>query len=144
MNGLERTVFWLVAVGTAALALTYFFTHTRQPELPTSWDYKDVVSILLAIVTIALTVLGVIIAVAAFYSYQKLTEIASERAGEVAGDVSATRTTTFLGSADFHARVDAIILERIANMRKDEIEPSLDVTADGVAAPAADTPWTDQ
>ena len=142
MNLFERIIFWLVTAAIVILAGVYFFNHTVPPEMPTSWDYKDVVALLLGVVTAGLTVVGIIIAIAAFWSYQQITQAASERAEKASKET----TDQFLSSATFQTRLDILISERMKNMRKDEIEPGLNVTADGQpeAAPAGDQPWNDQ
>lgn len=107
-----------------------------QPALPSSWDYKDVVTILLAIVTISLTVLGILIAIAAFISYQKIVDLAGERAE--------TASEQFLVSPAFQTRVDLLISERMKNAQTDELEAKLDVTQDNTGpGSAADEPWID-
>lgn len=139
MKQFERAAIWVTFFMSLAIAATYFFTHVTQPKMPTSWDYKDVVSILLAIVTVALTILGIIIAVAAFWSYQKIIEIASDKAEHA----SKRTTTDYLDSTAFAARLDLIILERTRNYRKDQLEPHLDVSAPGGVEPVGDQPWED-
>jgi len=125
-----------MAVGLIVLAGVYFFSHTLDPKLPPLWDYKDVVSILLAIVTVALTVLGIIIAVAAFWSYQKITEAAEQRA-EGASE-------RFLLSEAFLTRLDVHIIERLKNERQNQVQPNLDVQEpDGGETGATDEPWVD-
>lgn len=140
LNLLERIIFWFVAVGLVVLSLVYFFGHVVQPKLPTGWDYKDVVSILLAIVTVALTVLGIIIAIAAFWGYQKITEAAVEKAEKA----SAMATDTFLGSTIFQTRLELLISEQMRNIRRDQIEPSLDVSSGQEDGAPGDQPWEDQ
>ena len=139
MNLLERIVFWFVAAGVVVLAGVYFFSHAMSPELPKSWDYKDVVSILLAIVTVALTILGIVIAIAAFWSYQKITDLAADRAESA--------SKLFLGSPTFTDRVDAIISERMENLRKDQLEKTLNLSASPMPEGGGDfpdAPWVDQ
>lgn len=137
MNLAERIVFWTVAVGLVVLGGIYFFTHTLSPQLPAGWDYKDVVSILLSIVTVALTVLGIIIAIAAFWSYQKITEAAEQRA-EGASE-------RFLASESFLARLDVHILERLKNERQNQVQSNLDVSQEGGNGDGdGDKPWVDE
>jgi len=137
LNLAEKIVFWAVAAGLIVLAGIYFFSHTISPELPSSWDYKDVVSILLSIVTVALTVLGIIIAIAAFWSYQKITEAAEQRA-EGASE-------RFLTSEAFLTRLDIHIVERLRNERQSQVQPNLDVSEpDGGGAGGKDEPWVDE
>ena len=141
---IERFVLWVTFLALVALLATYGVSHTLPASMPNGWDYKDVVSMLLAIVTVALTVLGIIVAIAAFVGFQKISEIAAENA-ERSSD---RRTDEFFGSDAFNARVEAVILERMKNMRKDELGGRLDVGAANEPAaapvgPVEDEPWVD-
>jgi hypothetical protein len=136
VNRLERAILWTTPTGLVVLVAFYIFNHLMQPALPSSWDYKDVVTILLAIVTISLTVLGILIAIAAFISYQKIVDLAGERAE--------TASEQFLVSPAFQTRVDLLISERMKNAQTDELEAKLDVTQDNTGpGSAADEPWID-
>lgn len=137
LKSVERLALVLVGLAVAALWAVYIAFHTATPSLPDNWDYKDVVSLLLAVVTVALTVLGIIIALAALWGYQQITQAAANRAAQ-ASDI-------YFESTTFIARLDLLISERMKNARKDEIEPSLDVSNDGAPKDGgADEVWTDQ
>lgn len=128
---------WLLVLANAAILIVFVITTwNKAPEFG-PWDYKDVVSLLLAIVTTVLAALGIILAVGAFWGYQKIADHATERA-EKAVDA-------FLNSDKFYAKVKAIASEQMANNMRPVVAETINVTPPGdqpqQAGAPGDEPW---
>jgi hypothetical protein len=88
------------------------FAWRSAPSLA-GWEYKDVIGILLTTVTVVIAVLGVLLALAAIWGWQKITEEASKDA------IKATQE--YLRSDEFYGIVAAIVGDRL----KDDMQSIL-------------------
>jgi len=121
LNLIERAALTLAVVGLFVLSLIYFFGHVVQPVMPTSWDYKDVVTILLSIVTVGLTMLVILVAVATLWGYQQI----SDHAGKRGEEASVKSAKEYLGSEDFRNDLRDAISEHRKNEAQDQFGAGL-------------------
>lgn len=110
---------------------------------PGMWEYKDLVSVLLTVVSIIVTAIGIIIAIAAIWGYQSLKGVAEQKAEEI----SRLNCDIYLQSDDFRARVDVALKTRLENEAKEAVQNALSpVVLASDAAPEfqqGDSEWHD-
>jgi len=110
---------------------------------PGAWEYKDLIAILLSVVSLIVTFIGFIVAVAAIWGYQTLRGMAEKLAVET----SKTGSETYLNSEAFGQRIDAALTVAMELRARDAVQDALGasiLTAD--AAPehqGHDTEWHD-
>lgn len=90
------------------------------------WEYKDLVSVLLTVVTIVLAFLGLAVALAAIWGWQTISQGAARRAAEVATD----KTDAHLQSDDFQAKLKVLVEEQVENIKRAAAQQR--ITAEGV------------
>lgn len=88
---------------------------------PGAWEYKDLVSVLLTVVSIIVTFIGIIIAVGAIWGYQSLRGIAEQKAEET----SRAGCDAYLSSELFNLRVDAALQSRLEFQAKEAVQNAL-------------------
>jgi hypothetical protein len=110
---------------------------------PGAWEYKDLIAILLSVVSLIVTFIGFIVAVAAIWGYQTLRGMAEKLAVET----SKTGSETYLNSEAFGQRINAALTVALELRARDAVQDALGasiLTAD--AAPehqGHDTEWHD-
>jgi hypothetical protein len=107
------------------------------------WEYKDLIAIQLSVVSIIVTFVGIIVAVAAIWGFQTLKAMAEEKAIEA----SKAGSAEYLGSDDFKASVKLEIQSAIDAAAKEAVQNALQpVVLAADAAPehqAGDQKWVD-
>ncbi|TDW63532.1 hypothetical protein EDF57_1053 [Novosphingobium sp. PhB55] len=110
---------------------------------PGAWEYKDLIAILLSVVSLIVTFIGFIVAVAAIWGFQTIRGIAEQMAVET----SKSGSDSYLSSEKFKESVDAAITAAMEARARDAVQDALSasiVTAD--AAPEhqmRDEEWRD-
>lgn len=110
---------------------------------PGAWEYKDLIAILLSAVSLIVTFIGFIVAVAAIWGFQTIRGMAEQMAVET----SKSGSDSYLSSAKFKESVDAAITAAMDARARDAVQDALSasiVTAD--AAPEhqmRDEEWRD-
>jgi uncharacterized membrane protein YidH (DUF202 family) len=142
MGWINRT--FLVLNGLLFAALLMLIDAQGASLLrPGDWEYKDLVSVMLTTVGVIVTFIGIIVAVAAIWGYQSITSIAEKKAEET----SKAGSDVYLQSAAFQTRLDAVILERMENIRKESVQTELGASvlvSDASGAPdEGDKQWQD-
>lgn len=114
------------------LALVWLITARGVPLHATNgWDYKDVIAVLLTVVTVVLTFIGLVVALAAIWGWQTI----SQGAATEAAKASASQTDHHLQSDTFKAGLKLLIMEQMENMKKSSVQD--DVVVDVGALEAA-------
>jgi hypothetical protein len=85
------------------------------------WEYKDLVAVILSSVSIIVTFIGIIIAVAAIWGFQTLRGMAEEKAVET----SKLGSAAYLKSEAFKADLKAEIQEAIQSAARDAVQDAL-------------------
>jgi hypothetical protein len=110
---------------------------------PGAWEYKDLIAILLSVVSLIVTFIGFIVAVAAIWGYQTLRSMAEKLAIET----SKTGSEVYLSSESFKHQVDAAITVAMEARARDAVQDVLGTSILGAnAAPehqARDEEWRD-
>jgi len=88
---------------------------------PGSWKYEDLVSILLSVVSVLVTGIGIVIAVAAIWGFQSLRSLAEQKAEET----SRAGFTEYLGSDTFKQQIDAALKARIEHEAREAVQNAL-------------------
>lgn len=110
---------------------------------PGDWEYKDLIAILLTVVSLIVTFIGFIVAVAAIWGFQTLRGFAEQLAVET----SKTGSDNYFSSEKFKEQVDAAIAAGMETRARDAVQDVLRtsiVTSD--AAPEhqmRDEEWRD-
>jgi len=110
---------------------------------PGAWEYKDLIAILLSAVSLIVTFIGFIVAVAAIWGFQTIRGIAEQMAVET----SKSGSDSYLSSEKFKESVDVAITAAMEARARDAVQDALSgsiVTAD--AAPEhqmRDEEWRD-
>lgn len=86
-----------------------------------AWEYKDLIGILLTVVSVIVTFVGIIIAVAAIWGFQTLKSMAEEKAVET----SRTGSAAYLKSDAFKADLKAEIQEAIQSAAREAVQDAL-------------------
>lgn len=116
-------------------ALVWLITVRGVPLHPTEgWDYKDVVSVLLTVVTVVLTFIGLVVALAAIWGWQTI----SQGAAREAAKASASQTDDHLQSETFKAGLKLLVIEQIENMKKSSVQDDVVVDVRGQGTPSLD------
>ncbi len=110
---------------------------------PGAWEYKDLIAILLSVVSLIVTFIGFIVAVAAIWGFQTLRGMAEKMAVET----SKLGSETYLNSEKFKASVDAAITIAMEAQARDAVQSALGTSILGSdAAPehqVRDEAWRD-
>lgn len=85
------------------------------------WEYKDLVAVLLSVVSIIVTFIGIIVALAAIWGYQTIKSMAEEKAVQT----SSVAINAHLGSDAFSTKVDEAIRARMDAVAKDVVQDTL-------------------
>lgn len=108
-----------------------------------AWKYQDLAAVLLSTVSIIVTFLGIIVALAAIWGYQTLRRLAEEKAVETSNQAIGLH----LKSDAFTAVIDETIRERMAASAREAVQDALNpVLLRGDAAPEhreGDVKWHD-
>ena len=88
---------------------------------PGAWEYKDLVAVLLSVVSIMVTFIGIMVAVAAIWGFQTLRTMAEQKAAET----SKSWSDTYLSSDPFRVRADEAIKARIEANARDAVQDAL-------------------
>jgi hypothetical protein len=88
---------------------------------PGKWEYKDLIAVLLTVVTIVLAFIGFIIAGAAIWGYQSLRSIAEDKAEKT----SKAGFEAYLKSDVFNSLVTIALKERIISEAKGAVQDAL-------------------
>lgn len=88
---------------------------------PGAWEYKDLVAILLTVVSLIVTFIGFIVAVAAIWGFQTLRGIAEQLAVET----SKSGSDSYLSSEEFKKQVDAAIAAGMESRARDAVQDAL-------------------
>ena len=107
-----------------------------------NWEYKDLIAILLSVVSIIVTFVGIIVAVAAIWGFQTLKAMAEEKAIEVSKTGSAKYLHSDEFAASIRAQVDVEFTKRAQEAVQDALAPVI-VPADMPDHQAGDQPWQD-
>ncbi|QWC55802.1 hypothetical protein F7D01_00710 [Erythrobacter sp. 3-20A1M] len=86
-----------------------------------SWEYKDLISILLTVVSVIVTFVGIIIAIAAIWGFQTLKTMAEEKAVET----SKLGSEAFLKSPEFQTIINTRIQTAIEASARDAVQDAL-------------------
>lgn len=107
------------------------------------WEYKDLISVLLTVVSLIVTFIGIIIAIAAIWGFQTLKAMAEAKAVET----SRTGSENFLKSEEFQSIVDRQIQASIQASARDAVQdalaPLIVKTEDGANEGNGDQEWVD-
>ncbi|KQM88448.1 hypothetical protein ASE67_01430 [Sphingomonas sp. Leaf23] len=110
---------------------------------PGAWEYKDLIAVLLSVVSLIVTFIGFIVAVAAILGYQTLRSMAEKLAIET----SQSGSQTYLTSEDFKRTVDAAIAVAMEARARDAVQDVLGTSVLGAnVAPehqTRDEEWRD-
>ncbi len=108
-----------------------------------SWEYKDLISILLTVVSVIVTFIGIIIAIAAIWGIQTLRTLAETKAVET----SKLGSEAFLKSEEFKQIVEAQIRDSIQLSARDAVQdalaPLIVRSEDGTDDGNGDEEWVD-
>ena len=88
---------------------------------PGVWEYKDLIAILLSVVSLIVTFIGFIVAVAAIWGFQTLRGIAEKLAVET----SKSGSDNYLSSEQFAQRVDIAIATAMETRARDAVQDAL-------------------
>lgn len=133
---LQNRLLLLLNAGVFALFVWMFVAQGAPLLRPgPGWEYKDLVAILLSVVSIVVTFIGIIVAVAAIWGYQSIRAIAEQKAEET----SRAGCDDYLKSESFQATVGAAIREQIENEVRSAFQTDLGASVLG-QAPATPPP----
>lgn len=142
MRWIKRAVF---AGNVAMFALLLLLLDVQAASLikPGAWEYKDLIAILLSVVSLMVTFIGFIVAVAAIWGYQTLRGLAEKLAIET----SQIGSQSYLKSDEFKRNVDAAITIAMETRARDAVQDVLGTSILGAnVAPehqARDEEWRD-
>ena len=85
------------------------------------WEYKDLVAVLLSTLSVIVTFVGIIIAVAAIWGFQTLRNMAEEKAIET----SKLGSAAYLSSDEFKASLNTAIEGAIQSAARDAVQDAL-------------------
>lgn len=125
------------------LLLLLLALHGSSLIRPGAWEYKDLIAILLTVVSLIVTFIGFIIAVAAIWGFQTLRGMAEQ----ISVETSKSGSDSYFNSEKFTQRVDAAITAAMEARARDAVQDVLSasiVTSD--AAPehqVRDEEWRD-
>ena len=88
---------------------------------PGKWEYKDLISILLTVVSVIVTFIGIIVAVAAIWGYQSIRNVAEQKAEET----SRQGCDDYLRSDVFRNAIDLALQARIELHAKEAVQNAL-------------------
>lgn len=88
---------------------------------PGAWEYKDLIAILLSVVSLIVTFIGFLVAVAAIWGFQTLRGMAEKLAVET----SQTGSDTYLNSEAFGQRIDAALTLAMELRARDAVQDAL-------------------
>jgi hypothetical protein len=88
---------------------------------PGAWEYKDLIAILLTVVSLIVTFIGFIVAVAAIWGFQTLRNIAEQ----ISLETSKTGSDSYFKSEKFTERVDAAITAAMESRARDAVQDAL-------------------
>lgn len=113
---MKVTNYLLLGANGLFLAILLWLVLSQGLHLHPSdgWEYKDLVSVLLTVVTIVLTFIGLVVALAAIFGWQTISQGATRRASEVAQGA----TDTHLRSDDFQSKLKVLVEEQVENIKK--------------------------
>lgn len=134
-------IFFVVNAALAAATMWALFRSTPGVSAG-GIEYKDFISILLTAVTVVLAALAILLALAAVWGYQKLSDHAAERAAATA----AAASQDYLNSEAFAGRVHTICAAQIHQTVWDTIASRVDVEGTGTpngTARGPERPWQD-
>lgn len=123
----------LFAINVLMFGMLLFLVNAQGASLirPGDWEYKDLIAILLTVVSLIVTFIGFIVAVAAIWGFQTLRGIAEQMAVET----SKSGSDSYLNSDTFTSKVDAAILDAMESRARDAVQDALSATI--VSAEAA-------
>lgn len=96
-------------------------SHGASSIQPGDWEYKDLIAVLLTVVSIIVTFIGIIVAVAAIWGYQSLKSVAEQKAEET----SRLGCDVYFQSDAFRVRVDSALQTRIEFQAKEAVQNAL-------------------
>ncbi|MBB3938237.1 hypothetical protein [Aureimonas phyllosphaerae] len=108
-----------VAVFLVLIALVGM--HGAATIEPGAWEYKDLVAVLLSVVSIIVTFIGIIVAIAAIWGYQTIRSLAEEKAIEA----SQLGSAQYLASSEFKADLKAQIEDAIRTAAREAVQDEL-------------------
>lgn len=113
----------LVAANVVMFGLLLLLLDVQGAALikPGAWEYKDLIAILLSVVSLIVTFIGFIVAVAAIWGFQTLRSAAEKLAVET----SKSGSEGYLNSDEFKARVDAALLTLMETRARDAVQDAL-------------------
>ena len=88
---------------------------------PGDWEYKDLIAILLTVVSLIVTFIGFIVAVAAIWGFQTLRNIAEQ----ISVETSKSGSDSYFNSEKFTQRVDAAITAAMETRARDAVQDAL-------------------
>ncbi|WP_375271104.1 hypothetical protein [Sphingomonas sp.] len=88
---------------------------------PGAWEYKDLIAILLSVVSLIVTFIGFIVAVAAIWGFQTLRGMAEQTAVET----SKLGSESYLASGGFKKIVDTAISQAMEARARDAVQDAL-------------------
>lgn len=113
----------LLGANLALFALLLLLLDAQGAALirPGAWEYKDLIAVLLSVVSLIVTFIGVIVAVAAIWGFQTIRGIAEQMAVET----SKTGSESYLGSEAFNQRIDAALTAALEARARDAVQDAL-------------------
>ncbi len=120
MSNLNRA---LIAGNILLVALLVWLVLSQGVHVQSSegWEYKDLVSVLLTVVTVVLAFIGIVVAFAAIWGWQTISQGAARRAAEVAQGA----TDTHLQSEDFQAKLKVLVEEQVENIKRAAVQKQI-------------------
>lgn len=88
---------------------------------PGAWEYKDLIAILLSVVSLIVTFIGFIVAVAAIWGFQTLRTIAEQ----ISVETSKSGSDNYFNSEKFAERVDRAITTAMEIRARDAVQDAL-------------------
>jgi hypothetical protein len=142
MSWLNRIYLFVNAI--TFCAVFWLFVNPATAALrPGTWEYKDLIAVLLSVVAIIVTFIGLFVAVGAIWGYQAIRGIAEHRAEEAA--ISSSQI--HLGSEAFKADLLIAIREQMENEVRGMVQTAISgQRSDPVAASVpqqGDQQWRD-
>jgi hypothetical protein len=120
MHWVKRTIF---AANVLMFGLLLVLINLQGASIirPGDWEYKDLIAVLLTTVSLIVTFIGVIVAVAAIWGFQTLRTIAEQ----ISVETSQRGSDNFFQSESFTQRVDAAITTAMQARARDAVQDAL-------------------
>lgn len=120
MRWIKRTI---LAANMLMFGLLLLLLDLQGASLirPGDWEYKDLIAILLTVVSLIVTFIGFIVAVAAIWGFQTLRGIAEQ----ISVETSKSGSDSYFSSEKFTQRVDGAITVAMETRARDAVQDAL-------------------